>query len=92
MKLKRAGMLTKIIILLLVVFLTTTLLGLHSQIQQLEAQREEAARQVDDQTRENAELSDSIQNSSDPERIKEIAREKLGLVEPGEIVFYDNNN
>ncbi|MBP1736631.1 MAG: hypothetical protein H6Q60_512 [Oscillospiraceae bacterium] len=92
MKFKKAGMVTKIVIVTLFIFLTTTLLGLRSQVQQLKQEQEEAANQVEEQTRVNAELSDSIENSSDPERIQAIAREKLGLVEPGEIVFYDSDN
>ena len=36
----------------------------------------------------NADLADAVANSGDPERQADIARDKLGLVEPGEYVFY----
>lgn len=92
MKVKKAGLLTKIVILALVIVLSTTLLSLRSQMQQLQNQQEDVARQVEEQTRTNQALSDSIASSSDPDSIANIAREKLGMVEPGEIVFYDGDN
>ena len=36
----------------------------------------------------NADLADAVENSGDPERQADIARNKLGLVEPGEQVIY----
>ncbi|MDD3164963.1 MAG: septum formation initiator family protein [Oscillospiraceae bacterium] len=38
---------------------------------------------------ENERLQDEIANVSSPEGITEIARNKLGLVTDGEVVFYD---
>ena len=35
----------------------------------------------------NADLSDAVENSDDPDRQADIARGKLGLVEPGEYIF-----
>jgi cell division protein FtsB len=39
----------------------------------------------------NAELEYRIKHSNDPDTIQKIAREKLGLVKPGEIIFYRTN-
>ena len=44
-------------------------------------------RQVAEQTQVNADLSDAVENSGDPDRQADLAREKLGLVEPGEYIF-----
>lgn len=41
---------------------------------------------------ENAELEYDIAHAGDPETIAEIARTKLGLVKPGEKIFYDVSN
>lgn len=38
--------------------------------------------------RENAELTEKTAHSRDDDAIEQIARERLGLVMPGEIVFY----
>jgi cell division protein FtsB len=40
----------------------------------------------------NATLQYEIDHSTDPETIEEVARDKLGLVLPGEIIFYDMSN
>ncbi|NMA37782.1 MAG: septum formation initiator family protein [Papillibacter sp.] len=40
----------------------------------------------------NETLKYEIENSTDPETIEEVARDKLGLVLPGEIIFYDMSN
>ena len=56
---------------------------------QAQAQKEDLARQVAAQTQVNADLEDAIEHSDDPAWIIKVAREKLGLVEPGEITFFD---
>ena len=47
---------------------------------------------VDEARQENAELEYDIDHAGDPETIAAIAREKLGLVMPGEKIFYDVSN
>lgn len=87
MRVKRAGLVTKIIILVLMIAVAVSLLELNSRMDQAQANREELARQVAAQTQTNADLADAIEHSDDLERIKDVARDKLGLVEPGEIIF-----
>ena len=45
-------------------------------------------RQVTVQRQTNADLTDAVENSGDSDRQADIARDKLGLVEPGEVIFY----
>ena len=68
MKLKRAGFLTKIVVLALLIYMATSLLDLRGQIQTAQVQRDTLARQVSDQRLENQELEAAIENSDDPER------------------------
>ena len=88
MRVKRAGLLTKILILVLLIVVAISLLELNSRVDQAQAQKDDLARQVAEQTQINADLADAIEHSDDPDRIADVAREKLGLVSPGEIVFY----
>jgi cell division protein FtsB len=44
------------------------------------------------QNAKNAALEEHIRNSDDKGTVLEIAKEKLGLVEEGEVVFYDTTN
>ena len=92
MKLKRAGIFTKIIILILIVYACVSIAGLNSQISQAEEEQQELQRQVDDAARTNAELEYQIEHSSDDETIEQVARDKLGLVMPGEKIFVDIGN
>lgn len=63
------------------------LLNLRQQILTAQSDLAEAEAQVAAQKQVNADLSDAVENSDDPDRQADIARGKLGLVEPGEYIF-----
>ena len=86
-KTKKAGLLTKLVILALLIYLATSLLNLQSRIRQTQAERDALSRQVAEQTQVNADLAEDVANPDDPDRIADIARDKLGLVVPGEKVI-----
>ena len=88
MRIARAGLLTKILILVLLIAVAISLLELNKQVEQAQARKEDLTRQVAVQTQTNADLADAIEHSDDLDRIEDVAREKLGLVKPGEIIFY----
>ncbi|NCB63164.1 MAG: cell division protein FtsL [Clostridia bacterium] len=88
---KKAGFLTKLVILALLIYMATSLLNLQGQLRTARMQQETLSTQVAAQKQENADLADAVENNDDPERIQEIAREKLGLVAPGEKVFVITN-
>lgn len=92
MQIKKAGLATKLIILILLLAVSLALLSVRSQLQ--DAQNELAAltQEVRAQTVINAGLLEDIANSGDPDKIADIAREKLDLVAPGERVFAGANN
>ncbi|WP_291258193.1 septum formation initiator family protein [Flavonifractor sp.] len=87
MKLKKASLLTKLVVLALLIGAATGLLNLRQQILTAEADLAEAQSRVAEQKQVNAELADAVENSGDPERQADLARSKLGLVEPGEYIF-----
>ena len=87
MKLKKASLLTKLVILALLIGTATGLLAMRSQLQAAQADLAAAQQQVEEQKQVNADLADAVENSGDPDRQADLAREKLGLVEPGEYVF-----
>ena len=89
MKLKKAGLLTKIVVLALLIYMSITLLNLQSRIQETQATRDQYQQQVDSQTQVNAALANDVANSDDPEYALKIARSRLGLVVPGEKIFED---
>jgi len=89
MKLKRAGLVTKIVILALIVYAGVTLVSLKQQAEGVQAKRDELQQLVDKAHQENSELQYDIEHSTDPEIIEDVVRDNIGLVKPGEIIFYD---
>lgn len=89
MKTKKAGLLTKLVVLALLIYLSITLLDLRGQIRDAEAERDARQQEVDQQMQSNLALSSMLEKSDDPEALEDLARDRLGLVEPGEKVFYD---
>ncbi len=89
MKLKRSSIIMKIVILALIVYATISLVTTKGRIAEAEADRVLLQAKVDAALQQNAELQFDLDHAEDPETIAEIARTKLGLVKPGEKIFYD---
>lgn len=92
MKFKRAGTITKFVLLILGVYMAILLLSVRTQIRGAEADLRALQTQVDEQTAANASLAADIANRNDPDTVLAIAKERMRLVESGEIIFYDTTN
>lgn len=92
MKVKRAGIGTKLLILVLLVASVMGLLSMQSRLTAAQKQRDQLRGQVLAQLEKNNALADDIAHSDDLEYITNIARSKLGLLEPDEIRFVDTSN
>lgn len=90
-KIKRAGMATKLLVLVLLAAVAIALLSTQAKLNAAQADREALTRRVQEQQEANAALQDGIDHSGDPEYLADIARSCLGLVEPGEIEFVDSS-
>jgi len=91
MTFKRAGFLTKIVVLVLLIYMALSLIDIRGKIQGVQTQRDDLARQVTDQRLENQKLADAIANSDDPEMQEQVARDR-GYVEKDETLFIDVAN
>ena len=89
MKFKRSGIVIKIVILALIVYAAISLVTTKGKISRAIADQQELQKQVDEALQENAGLRYDIEHAGDDGTIEEIARSKLGLVKPGEKIFYD---
>lgn len=92
MKVKRAGVGTKILVLVLLVAAVTGLLSVRSQLSTAQARRDQLQSQVQAKEESNSALQDAIDHSDDPEYITNIARSELDLLESDEIRFVDTSN
>lgn len=91
MKLKRAGVATKLLVLVLLAAVAAALLSTQARLNAAQADREALSRQVQAQREANAALEEGIARSADPDYLADIARSRLGLMEPGEIEFVDSS-
>ena len=91
-KVKRAGIGTKILVLVLLVAAVTALLSMRAQLKAAQERRDLLSQQVQQQLEANAALADDIAHSNDLEYLANIARAKLGLLQPDEIRFVDTSN
>lgn len=89
MKFVRASLLVKLVILIVVVYAVVTLVSLRSQIAEKNAEAAALTSSISAAEQKNGQLEEAIANADTDEGIMDIARDKLGLVTDGEIVFKD---
>lgn len=87
-QIKRAGLLGKILLVLVLAYMVFTLVHVRQEIGDAKAEVNRLTEQVAQQEQSNTELYNAIENRDNPTFIEDIAREKLGLVSPYDRVFY----
>jgi len=92
MKLPRSKIITKIIVFALIVYAGISLIAIRGRIEAARDDLGEVRREVAELEVSNAELEYEIENYNNPDVIAGIARSSLGLVLPGEIVFFDGGS
>ena len=87
-KRKRAsGFLTGVLLLVLLLGVGVQLYRMQEQLKTARAEEEALAREIAQVEKENQQLQEDLDNADNPELIEEIAREDLGMVVQGEMVF-----
>lgn len=92
MRFKRSSLLAKILILVMVIYATVTLVSLQSQVVEKNTAAEALQAEIDAIRQENLRLEQAIDDLGTDEGVESVARQKMGLVSRGEIVFYDVGN
>lgn len=88
-KFRKSSFITKLVIMILLVYAMVTLVYLQRQLSEKQQEREVLEAQITQVQQANAELSEDIAALGTEEGIEAVAREKLGLVSEGEITFFD---
>ena len=91
-KARKKGGIVLMVVLLLIAVAGVEVVQVYAQISDAQAQEQALSVQLEQQKLANAALRDDLARADDEEFIKELAREQLGLAEPGERIFYDVNN
>ena len=89
---RRTGLMTKLLILVLLAAIGYQLYGLRAQVEKAQAEKERYAAQVEALRQENETLTADIAEGATQYKMEQIARDELGLVTPGEYVFYNTSN
>lgn len=85
---KQGGLILRLLLLVLLIYMVITLVRVRGQITTASGDLEQLNAQVSQQIQTNTELSNAIENRDDPNYLKDIARERLGLVSKDDWVFY----
>ena len=88
MKIKKASIFTKLIILAIIVYAVSSMVVIRGKIESARIHQAELEEQVAELSAENAEMEYAIEHSDDDDVIGDIARDKLGLVDQDEQVYY----
>ena len=89
MKFVKSSLLVKLIILIVVEYATVTLVSLRRQISAKQAEAAQLTSSITSAEQENSRLNDAIETIDTDAGVEAVAREKLGMVAEGEIVFED---
>ena len=91
-KKKRKASLVSLMLVVLIVVAGVELVRVYGRLQEAKNQQETVSQQLLQQQQENEALKSDLDKADDPEFIKGLARDQLGLVEDGERIFYDVND
>lgn len=89
---KKSGGIVLTVLLLLIGVVGVEVVNVYGQIDSVQAEETALSIQLEEKRQANAELQEDLSRADDPEFIKELAREQLGLAEQGERIFYDVNH
>ena len=88
----RLGLFGRLLLATLIVALGLQVYRLRAQVEQAEAEKVFLSEQVLSHQQTNEQLQMAIDGGGTQEQMEKIARDELGLVAPGDRVFYDVSN
>jgi cell division protein FtsL len=89
MRLKKTSIWIKLLLVVVIIYAIVTLVNLHDRVAAANAEAAALEEQVLYAEQENALVQQELDELGSDESIMKIARTRLGMVEVGEIVFYD---
>ena len=94
MKHRRSGIVVVmgLVMLALIVYAVASLSRMNSRIEAAQQARDALAEEALALAVSNAALEYEIEHAGDLDMVERVARDKLGLVLPGEIIYYDIGN
>ena len=88
----RTGLMSVLFVLAVLFLVGFQLLNIRQKLNQAESEQAAMAARVAEQRQENASLEAALARGEDPEYLSALARDRLGMVSPGQKDFYDVSN
>lgn len=92
MQFKRTSIWVKLAIVAICVFCIASLITIQTDINKKQAATDALRSKIVSENQTVLQLEEDLDQLGTPESARKLARERLGFVEDGEIVFYDSDN
>ena len=89
---KRNNTALVLVLAVLIVVIGVEIINVYGRLKEVRVQEASLTQQLQEKTQENQALQSDLDKKDDPEFIKGLARDLLGLAEEGERIFYDVND
>lgn len=89
---KRNNTALVLVLAVLIVVIGVEIVNVYGRLKEVRVQEASLTQQLQEKTQENQALQSDLDKKDDPEFIKGLARDLLGLAEEGERIFYDVND
>lgn len=89
---KRSNTVLLLVLAVLIVVVGMEIVNVYGRLRDVRAQEAALTQQMEEKTQENEALRSDLSKKDDPDFIKGLARDLLGLAEGGERIFYDVND
>lgn len=89
---KRSNTVLLLVLAVLIVVVGMEIVNVYGRLRDVRAQEAALTQQMEEKTQENETLRSDLSKKDDPDFIKGLARDLLGLAEEGERIFYDVND
>lgn len=89
---KRSNTVLLLVLAVLIVVVGMEIVNVYRRLRDVRAQEAALTQQMEEKTQENEALRSDLSKKDDPDFIKGLARDLLGLAEEGERIFYDVND
>ena len=89
---KRSNTGLLLVLAVLIVVVGMEIVSVYGRLRDVRAQEAALTQQMEEKTQENEALRSDLSKKDDPDFIKGLARDLLGLAEEGERIFYDVND
>lgn len=89
---KRSNTVLLLVLAVLIVVVGMEIVNVYGRLRDVRAQEAALTQQMEEKTQESEALRSDLSKKDDPDFIKGLARDLLGLAEEGERIFYDVND